>query len=216
MNNQDIDNLLNGMKFQKNSIFEVLLTTVNPDSSFNTAPMGVIRKNSEIIELRIFKTSKTCGNLLRNPYACISITDDPELFFTSAFKETGIDGISKPILDKKMRVTQSPAHIFIEVKDITDLTDVQSRFSCKVTGIDINLIIPKPFGRGRAEVIEAIIHSTRIDIFTKKGMHVDVERLIKRFTECKDIIERVSSPESIERKILGELEQMIVGWRTRL
>jgi hypothetical protein len=204
------------MKLQKNCIFEVLISTVNPDGSFNTAPMGVIRNNSKLIELRIFKTSTTYENLLENPYACISITDDPGLFFTSAFKETVTDGITKPILDEKMRVTQSSAHIFIEVNDVTDLSEIRSRFSCKVTGININPIIPQPFSRGRAEVIEAIIHSTRIDIFTKKRMRDDVERLIKRFTECKDIIERVSSPESIERKILRELEKMIAGWRNRL
>ena len=72
---------------------------------------------------------------------------------------------------------------------------------------------PSSFSRGRAEAIEAIIHATRIEVFSKEGRLEDVERLIKRFAECKDVVERVSAPDSVETRVVGELEKMITVWR---
>jgi len=37
--------------------------------------------------------------------------------------------------------------------------------------------------------------------------------LIKRFAECKGVVERVSAPDSVETRVVGELEKMIAGWR---
>ena len=65
----------------------------------------------------------------------------------------------------------------------------------------------------KAEAIEAIIHATRIEVYSKEGRLDDVERLIKRFAVCKDVIERVSASEAVETRVVGELEKMITVWR---
>ena len=46
-----------------------------------------------------------------------------------------------------------------------------------------------------------------------EGKAAAVERLIKRFNECKDVVNRVSPPESVEARVIVELERLIDEWR---
>ena len=197
-------------------ISETILTTVNPDSSFNAAPMGVHLANSELLELRPFKSSSTYENLLGNPKACINVTDDPGLFFLTAFKDQTIEGFSAPVIDEEMRLTPALAHIFVEVTETQDISENRACFTCSVNNIEAPTRIPRAFSRGRAEAIEAIIHATRIEVFSREGRLGDVERLIKRFAECKAVVERVSAPESVENRVVGALDKMIAVWREKV
>lgn len=42
---------------------------------------------------------------------------------------------------------------------------------------------------------------------------MDVEKLNKKFNECKEVVERVSSPDSAELKVIRTLETLISRWR---
>lgn len=205
--------LLDEMGFQMGGISETILTTVNPDGSFSAAPMGVHRASHEVLELRPFKSSSTFSNLLNNPKACINVTDDPGLFFVMAFKCKTVEGSQDPVIDKNMRLISAFAHIFVEASISCDISEIRACFTCHVKDIISSAMLPRSFSRGRAEAIEAIIHATRIEVFSKEGRLDDVERLIKRFAVCKDVVERVSAPESVETRVVGELEKMIAVWR---
>jgi len=76
-------------------------------------------------------------------------------------------------------------------------------------------LTPRAFSRGRAEAIEAVVHATRIEVFMRQGKRESVERLIKRFRASKDVVERVSAPESKEARVVKELERLISSWRDR-
>ena len=213
MTGPEFRRLLEEMGFHIGGISETILTTVNPDGSFNASPMGVHRVSHEVLELRLFKSSSTFMNLLNNPNACINLTDDPGLFFVTAFKGTTVEGIRDPAIDKDMRLVSASAHIFVEASRSSDISEIRARFTCHVKDVTAPAMTPRSFSRGRAEAIEAIIHATRIEVFSKEGRLEDVERLIKRFAECKDVIERVSAPDSVETRVVGELEKMIAVWR---
>jgi hypothetical protein len=201
------------MGFHRGGISEIILTTMDPDGSFNAAPMGVHRVSDEALELRTFKSSLTFRNLLNNPRACINVTDDPWLFFITAFKDKKVEGSLEPVINEDLGLVSAFAHIFVDAYRSTDISDIRACFTCRVKDIEASTMIPRSFSRGRAEAIEAIIHATRIEVFSKMGRLEDVERLIKRFAECKDVIERVSAPESVETRVVGELEMMIAIWR---
>ena len=196
------------MGFQMGGISETILTTVNPDGSFNAAPMGIHRVSHEVLELRPFKSSSTFMNLLNNPEACINVTDDPGLFFMAAFKGKTVEGILEPVIDKDMGLVSAFAHIFVDASRSSDISEIQACFTCRVNDIKASAMMPRSFSRGKAEAIEAVIHATRIEVFSKEGGLDDVERLIKRFAECKDVVERVSAPESVETRVVGELEKI--------
>lgn len=215
MTGPEFTRLLEEMGFQIGGISETILTTVNPDGSFNAAPMGVHRRSHEVLELRPFKSSSTFTNLLHNPKACINITDDPGLFFMTAFKGKPVEGLQEPAIDKEMKLNSAFAHIFVDASRSNDISEIRACFTCRVKNVIAPVMMPRSFSRGRAEAIEAIIHATRIEVFSKEGGLEDVERLIKRFAECKDVIERVSAPESVETRVVGEIEKMIAVWRGR-
>ena len=213
MTGPEFRGLLEEMGFQLGGISETILTTVNPDGSFNAAPMGVHRVSHEVLELRPFKSSSTYKNLLNNPKACINVTDNPGLFFVTAFKGKTVEGLLEPAIDKDMRLISAFAHIFVDASKSNDISEIRACFTCCVKDIKAPAMMPRSFNRGRAEAIEAIIHATRIEVFSKEGRLDDVENLIKRFAECKNVVERVSAPESIETRVIGELEKMIAVWR---
>lgn len=213
MTGPEIGKLLDEIGFQMGGISETILTTVKPDGSFSAAPMGVHRVSHEVLELRPFKSSTTFINLINNPKACINVTDDPGLFFATTFKGKTVEGILDPVIDEDMRLIPASAHIFVDASRSGDISEIRACFACRVKEIIAPAMMPRSFSRGRAEAIEAIIHATRIEVFSKEGGLDDVENLIKRFAECKGVVERVSAPDSVETRVVGELEKMIAIWR---
>jgi hypothetical protein len=203
---------LDGLRFDMGSICETIVTTVNGDGAPNAAPMGVTRGGPETLDLKPFKTSTTYENLLDNPRACINITDDPTIFLSTAFKGE-IEGSQDFNIDEDLRLEASDASVFVRVVDVWDLSENRTCFTCEVSGIEIHRPTPQVFSRGRAEAIEAIVHATRIQVFAFSEDEETVERLIKRFDECKVVVNRVSPPGSAEAKVISELEKLIGEWR---
>jgi hypothetical protein len=209
----DIARDLDHLGFEKGSIVETIVTTWNIDKTPNAAPMGVVRTGPDIIEIRPFKTSLTHRNLFKNVESCINITQDPETFFVTAFKHDLPLGFDEIEINDELQLEHSDAHIFVEVKEHKPLAERREAFDCQVKSIKITKPTPRVFSRGRAEAIEAVIHATRIEEFLKRGIHEDAERLILRVAECREIVERVSSAESKEVRVVKALIEMIENWR---
>lgn len=211
MKQSDITEQLDQLGFDIESICEAIVTTRNSSGFTNVAPMGVYRIDS-LLEIKPFKTSTTCKYLLEYPQACVNITNDPCIFLITAFKEESFQGFNPVSVDDRLRLSSCDAHIFIDVIKNEDLNNRVS-FLCQVSSIEEKKTTPKVFNRGKSEAIEAIIHATRIFVFLKKKNWEQVEILIKRFYDCKDVVQRVSAQNSIENKIIQALEKMIDVWR---
>jgi len=213
MAGEGVSHRLDELGFDMGSVSEAIVTTLNPDGTPNAAPMGVLRAEPETLEIRPFNTSATYRNLVGNPRACVNVTDDPALFLVAAFKREKLEGFKTASVDGDLRLEASDTSVFIRVVDVWDLSENRTCFTCEVTGIEIHRPTPQVFSRGRAEAIEAIVHATRIQVFALSEDEAAVERLIKRFNECKDVINRVSPPESVEARVIVELERLIDEWR---
>lgn len=215
MTRAGIEQQLNELGFSMDSVNEVIVTTVNPDGSPNAAAMGVIRVGPEILEIKPFKTSSTYRNLLEHPRACINVTSDPALFLMTTFKNEHFNGFQKASICRDLRLDSSDAHIFVDVLDRSDISEIRSSFRCIASNIEIHRHMPRVFSRGRSEAIEAIVHATRIEVFIREGRLERVERLIKRFDACKDVVNRVSAPDSTEARVIKALEMLIRKWGER-
>ena len=215
MKGAGLDEQLDELGFSLGSVCEAIITTLDPEGSPSASPMGVIRVGPETIEIKPFKTSSTYNNLLAHPRACINITGDPALYLVTAFKHETFKEFSKPVVNEDLRLEPSDAHIFVDVQESSDISEIRSRFKCGVNSIEVVKPMPRVFSRGRAEAIEAIIHATRIEVFSREGNREHVERLISRFYACKEIVGRVSSPGSTEARVIQELERLIRTWRER-
>ncbi len=203
---------LDELGFEEGCICETILSTTNPDGTPNASPMGVLRVGSEALEVRPFKTSATYGNLLRDPRACVNITSDPAQFFVTAFKKEHFEGFPRTSFEGELKLASSDAYVFVEALGHRDISDLRCAFTFNPVSIEVRRPLPKVFSRGSAKAIEAIIHATRIEAFTREGRVEEVERLIKRFRACKDVVMRVSAPDSKEARVIQELERLISRW----
>lgn len=215
MTEKSIEGQLDELGFVTGSINEVILTTMNPDGTPNAAPMGALRAGPDALEIRPFKTSKTYRNLLGHGRACVNITADPGLFLVTSFKGECFEGFSGVSFERDMRLKGSDAYLFIEAVESLELSEERAGFTCRVVSVEVCDTMPKAFSRGAAAAIEATVHATRIEVYTREAEQAELERLIRRFFECKDVVERVSASDSKEARVILELERLIARWRER-
>ena len=60
-------------------IYETIITTVDKNSNWHVAPMGIEIINEDVI-LKPFKPSKTLENIIKTKKAVLNITDDVSVF----------------------------------------------------------------------------------------------------------------------------------------
>ena len=134
------------------------------------------------------------------------------IFLITAFKGEDLEGFGGPRIGKDLVIESSDACLFVEVSQCADASYERGRFIGRVKSVKIHRVIPRAFSRGKAEAIEAIIHTTRIKVFLREKQGKKVESLKKRFMECKNVVEKVSSPKSEEARVVATLERLIERW----
>lgn len=207
--------MLGELGFDLGCIVEAIIVTRNPDSSPNAAPMGVTRTAPSILEIKPFKTSRTYRNLISTVNACVNITDDPELFLVTGFKDDPELELGKPMIDDKLTLEQAAASIFVSIVSYHDVSEDRGTFKCRVNSVEVHHPFPWVFSRGRAEAMEAIVHATRIKEHLLRGNLGDAEKLYKRFIDCRVVVERVSASGSKEMRVIRALETMMGSWREK-
>jgi hypothetical protein len=209
MNRTEIPELLDELGFSWGCIVETIVTMRRPDGSPSAAPMGTTRSGADLLEIKPFKSSATYRNLLKNPGACVNVTSDPKLFLATAFKRELQREITQPLIRWDLSLEDAEAAVFVEALRSNDVSEDRGCFVCRAYSIDVRRNLPTAFSRGRAQAIEAIVHGTRIQEYLRRWRRVDAEKLYKRFNECKEIVWRVSSPDSAEVRIIKTLETFI-------
>jgi hypothetical protein len=204
----EISKTLDELGFESHNIYEAIITTKSADGEPNAAPMGIIRRNGEV-QIMPFKTSKTHENLRTKSKACINITSKTGLYLVTAFKDFFFESLETPVIDKKLRLHPSDAHIFVEVKKDENISDLKTSFICDVKDVEVINPFPTIFSRGKAKTIDAIIHATRIKVYLQNENKSKVDDLISKFLECKNFVMRTSSPNSEEVKVFNYLGDLI-------
>ena len=213
MSSKGIAGLLERIGFREGCIVETILATMNSDGSVNLAPMGVTRRGSLNLEVNPFKTSQTYRNLKQAGPVCINVTSAPELFLQTAFKNVEFKGFRKP-KTKGLRLEHSDACVMVEVLKLVDASELQSKALCSVMSVELTNTTPQAFSRGRAEALEAVIHATRIQAFHEQDLSKPLESSVKLFKESCKIVERVSSMDSVEYRVVCELVKLTDAWRS--
>jgi len=176
------------------------LITRNQDGSFNAAPMGVTRKGATL-SVQPFKTSQTYENLMSEEPVSINISNDPLLFLATAFKDETDD---HPTIDES-GLKSADAVIYSETGGLLDESELRATFSLLPKEVVIKSPYPTVFRRGRSEAIEAIIHTTRIQVYHNQSHDTKVLKLIEKVKDNLNVIKKVSSegsPEAITAKKL--------------
>lgn len=196
--------------FREGCIAEVVLVTVNPDSSPNAAPMGAKRTGEKLFEVKPYKTSATYRNLLVDPRSAMSVTSDPMVFLATAFKE---EVPTQPAMDG---LCLRGCDACIMLKRIEGVEFSADRYLFKNQMIDVAVYNshPRVFSRGVAEAVEAVIHATRVKAFREQGRLGDADAMEKKVRECVGVVRRVSAGGSPEAETADRLERLLTRWRS--
>lgn len=212
MNKDKIAELLDELGFTQGCIVETVVTTRNPNRLPNHAPMGVTRLKPIFLEVKPFKSSATYRNMLNSIDACINISINPELFLASAFKQEHLLDFESLLMGENLSLKNADATLFVKKTHSQDFSEKRGSFLFKVNSVKINRPLPNVFSRGRAMAIECIVHATRIKIFKRTGSLDKAHELIKKVNTCKSVVEKVSTPNSAEIRVVRILEKLILKW----
>lgn len=173
---------------------EVLLTTIDPAGSPNTAPMGVDSAGSREIILKIYRETKTFRNLaLGNRWLVLTLSTDAVDYYDSLFGVLNYETVPGwPIPSPMTRCRypvllarvlsiddEDPSTVKAEVMDYSYLPGLRS---CR-----------QAYSRANAALIEALIYYTKIEALARKSVREALCRLHKRLEENALLAMRLGS-----------------------
>lgn len=210
---------LEKLGFVRGMNFESIVSTYFPDRKPNVAPMGVTSEDMIHIVIKPFKTAQTYKNLVNNRCAVVNFTQNPYIFYMTAFKEDGLGEAALNDFFENASTVDAPrlreADAFIEVT-VVDLKDQGKRacFICRVDNWKIFTSGFRPYCRGVFAAIESVIHATRIKEFLSQGKEDEAGRLIELVEYYRSLTERVS-PKSQYLEIIDDLLIKAESWKKR-
>jgi hypothetical protein len=211
MNQTQVIESLSKLGFSNGCNVETIIVTRGQNGGYNAAPMGVTR-NDSILVVKVFKSSQTYKNLLLGGSISINITDDPLIFFSTAFK----DEINNQLQVDDTGLIDADAVIYSEIGELLKDSELKATFSLIPSSVKVNSPYPTVFSRGRSEAIEAIIHSTRIQIFHDQNNDSEVKKLKDKVKNNLALIEKVSVVGSQEYIVAARLLSLLNKWGVEL
>jgi hypothetical protein len=173
--------------------YEIILSTYCDEGQPNAAPMGIKFLRNKRVFIKLFKGTRTLttfkekNQLSPNYFSRSKIIDAPYLRSADGYIQMTL-GTCK----HKRSYVETEFHI-------------KKRINLKKTRSDL-------YSRGAHALIEAIIHSTRINEFLAKGKTKKTNKLIQLVNHYNELIQRVS-PDSDYEKIINEIQNRINKWK---
>ena len=154
-------------------IVETIVTTMSVDGAVHIAPLGLIEDGAHWI-IAPFKPSRTLDNLLANPFAVASHTDDVRVF---AGCLTGRrDWPVKPaVKGKGVYLESALSHWELAVDSLKD-DDQRPRFSMKMVANVSHAPWPG-FNRAQVAVLELAVLSTRLAMLPPGKLDAEIKYL---------------------------------------
>ncbi|GCC11127.1 hypothetical protein IPdc08_01175 [archaeon] len=174
----------------KGRIGETIVTTYNEDGSPNSAPMGVMSDGKESVILRVYRSTDTLRNILRDGCFVVNIISKPMLFLKTALlginkagDEIEITEVSKSGVEAPY-LREASAYVEVELVSYSFYTKVDETGEgelCLIEGrvrqIRILRSFPEALNRGTCAVIEMSIELSR-------NRYENVERYLKIIKKC--------------------------------
>ena len=154
-------------------IVETIVTTMSADGAVHIAPLGLIEDGAHWI-IAPFKPSRTLDNLLSNPFAVASHTDDVRVF---AGCLTGRrDWPVKPAeKGKGVYLDSALSHWELAVEDMKD-DDQRPRFVTRIVHTVSHAPWPG-FNRAQVAVLELAVLSTRLNMLPPGKLDAELKYL---------------------------------------
>jgi len=158
-------------------ILEGIITTINPDSSVNIAPMGpIVDPEMKTLLLRPFQTSTTYANLKRLGESVFHVTDDVELLAHAAVGQLNQLPPLVPATAVNGQILAEACRWYaLRVRSIDDR---QPRTEIIADVVDEGRVRDFfGFNRAKHAVVEAAILATRVEILPIDEILAEFKRL---------------------------------------
>jgi uncharacterized protein len=198
---------LSSIAMEKGQKYEGIITTNNSNKSLNAAPIGILCDGKMKIKCRIFKTSKTLANILKNKEFIVNITDDAILFTLAT-----LDNIPQEYYDENNILKDIDAYFTCKLHETEETIkhdDPVKQSEVVLISADVEEIVlknncAKAMNRGIHVLIESLVNYTRIDIVNKDKQDYYLDRIV----EGERIINKVGSPK--EKEAITILKDKII------
>lgn len=154
-------------------IVETIVTTLNAKGEAHIAPLGLIADETGWI-VAPFRPSRTLDNLLANPFAVASHTDDVRVFAGCITGRRDWPLVPAGAVNG-VRLEGAVSHWELEVDRLTD--DAQRpRFHCRL----VQAVSHRPwtgFNRAQAAVLELAVLSTRLGMLPPEKIEAELTYL---------------------------------------
>ncbi|MCL2134397.1 MAG: DUF447 family protein [Candidatus Bathyarchaeota archaeon] len=201
--------------FNKNMIYETIVCTYNPNGTPNAAPMGAITHDFQQINLTIYNSTTTLKNMQTNKFATLNITDNIDIFFQTALKDSMLpnDWFKKSYKINAPQLKLANATIAVTIQDFSPLDNQRTKVTTNIQHITATKKYAQSYCRAKTAVLEALIHTTRIKALNNiKKEQEHVTKLVNLIQTCNEIV-NCSAPNSHYTKLMSNLQKKIETWR---
>jgi hypothetical protein len=161
-------------------IFEMILVTTDPSGHANAAPVGVTRKGKELA-VELAEDTTSAANLLATGNANICLVREPLVFAEAAFDLIGDGAFGEKQLQGIPCISGAAATIsaclmssrrYIKKDELGPTAFLH--LTLEPTNVRSNGM-PMPHSRRYSAAIEAIIHTTRVQIARRRKLRTAVD-----------------------------------------
>jgi len=166
---------------RKEWIYEVIITC-----NGNAAPVGILTRDFESVEMELYKTSKTCENILRDGEFVINFSDDMETFYNCIFNKEAVVYEENHL---------KGADAFIKMR-VTEKEDIGNRIKMRAIPVEFKIIkAPRLVNRARSLTLEGLIAKTKIPHLPSE----EKEFLEKKIQKNLRVVRKVAPNSKYER-----------------
>lgn len=212
----DFAMMLSKIGFVEGEVVETILSTFSKQEQPNAAPMGVwVGKESSLL-IRPYQETQTALNLENNPDAVINLTQNPELFLATAFKqelsdiETVVFEPAKVVDAPRIRGVEGVLEVTMTPEKKGDSMLPFKEFVCDVKHIDFIKQAPLGYSRSRSAAIESVIHATKIRAFYRSDPN-KAKRLALQIDGLHELVERIAS-KSPSAEVIRRIQSLLPKW----
>ncbi len=177
-------------------IYETIITTVDKNSNWHVAPMGIEIINEDVI-LKPFKPSKTLENIIKTKKAVLNITDDVSVF---AGCVTGRKNFEVVPIENKIgyRLNRVLSHSLLSLINVSD-NDSRPKLRMKKENEVFHSNF-KGINRAQAAIVEASILVSRVKI-------IPIEKILREMSYLEIAISKTAG--SQEKKAWSWLTEEV-------
>lgn len=155
-------------------IVETIVTTLNEKGEAHIAPLGLIDDDGTGWIVAPYRPSRTLDNLLSNPFAVASHTDDVRVFAGCITGRRDWPLVRADSVNG-MRLENAVSHWELKVDRLTD-HEQRPRFHCKIVHSASHRPWPG-FNRAQAAVLELAVLSTRLGMLPPDKVESELKYL---------------------------------------